>query len=242
VFGESMGAWTSSDVVMFQGIEGFDHYGIDRALWVGLPWLSKWSRSGMARGSHTLVPPGTVSVFDRHEQLRELTDEQRARLRAVVVSHDNDPIAVLGPDLLVQRPPWLADSQRGRGVPHTMRWQPVGTFIQTGMDAMNAMLLTPGEFASFGHDYRGDMAAFVRDAYGLPEASDEQLERIEQVLRSLELERTERIQAERASAAPPAPAHRDKLAGGVPLRSRRAPGTPWLPGRASRADRERGRP
>jgi uncharacterized membrane protein len=104
VFGESMGAWTSSDVIMFQGIEGFDHYGIDRALWVGLPWLSKWSRSGMARGSHTLVPPGTVRVFDRHDQLRELTDDQRARLRAVVVSHDNDPIAVLGPDLLVQRP------------------------------------------------------------------------------------------------------------------------------------------
>ena len=30
----------------------------------------------MARGSHTLVPEGTVRVFDRHEQLRELTDEQ----------------------------------------------------------------------------------------------------------------------------------------------------------------------
>jgi hypothetical protein len=41
VFGESLGAWTSSDVVMFQGIEGFDHYGIDRALWVGLP-LTTW--------------------------------------------------------------------------------------------------------------------------------------------------------------------------------------------------------
>jgi uncharacterized membrane protein len=240
VFGESMGAWTSSDVIMFQGIEGFDHYGIDRALWVGLPWLSKWSRSGMARGSHTLVPPGTVRVFDRHEQLAALDDDQRARLRAVVVSHDNDPIAVLGPDLLVQRPPWLADGQRGRGVPHTMRWQPVGTFIQTGMDAMNAMLLTPGEFASFGHDYRADMAAFVRDAYGLPEATDQQLERIEQVLRSLEFERNERIQAERAHTAPPAPAHRadGDLAGGVPLRSRRAPGTPWL---RRPADRERGR-
>ena len=37
----SMGAWTSSDVIMFQGIKGFDHYGIDRALWVGLPgWPS----------------------------------------------------------------------------------------------------------------------------------------------------------------------------------------------------------
>ena len=44
---------------MFQGVEGFDHYGIDRALWVGLPWLAKWSRSGMTRGSSTLVPEGT---------------------------------------------------------------------------------------------------------------------------------------------------------------------------------------
>jgi uncharacterized membrane protein len=241
VFGESMGAWTSSDVIMFQGIEGFDHYGIDRALWVGLPWLSKWSRSGMARGSHTLIPPGTVRVFDRHEQLAELDDDQRARLRAVVVSHDNDPIAVLGPDLLVQRPPWLADGQRGRGVPEAMRWQPVETFIQTGMDAMNAMLLTPGEFASFGHDYRADMAAFVRDAYGLPEATDEQLDRIEQVLRSLDFERSERIKAARALGPTPPhadPVSHDSLPGGVPLRSRRAPATPW---RRRPGDRERGR-
>ena len=241
VFGESMGAWTSSDVIMFQGIEGFDHYGIDRALWVGLPWLAKWSRSGMTRGSSTLVPEGTVGVFDHHDQLAALDERQRARLRAVVVSHDNDPIAVLGPDLLVQRPPWLADGQRGRGVPQAMRWQPLGTFVQTGMDAMNAMLNTPGEFASFGHDYRADMASFVRDAYGLPEATDEQLERIEQVLRSLELERYERIGAERAAAAPPAPALRaghDRVAGGVPLRDRRAPATQWL---RRTADRERGR-
>ena len=41
--------------------------------------------------------------------------------------------------------------------------------------------------------------------YGLPEASDEQLDRIEQVLRSLEFERNERIQAEGTHAAPPAP-------------------------------------
>jgi uncharacterized membrane protein len=232
VFGESMGAWTSSDVIMFQGIHGFDHYGIDRALWVGLPWLAKWSRSGMTRGSSTLVPEGTVRVFDHHDQLKALTDDQRARLRAVVLSHDNDPIAVLGPDLIVQRPPWLdSDGQRGRGVPHAMRWQPLDTFLQTGMDAMNAMLTTPGQFASFGHDYRADMAQFVRDAYGLPPASDEQLARIEETLRSLELERAERISALRAHAAPPPPAHRSEdagpVAGGVPLRDRRAPRAQW---------------
>jgi len=231
VFGESMGAWTSSDVIMFQGIQGFDHYGIDRALWVGLPWLAKWSRSGMTRGSSTLVPEGTVGVFDRHEQLQELTDDQRARLRAVVLSHDNDPIAVLGPDLLVQRPPWLADGQRGRGVPEALRWQPLVTFVHTGMDAMNAMLSVPGEFASFGHDYRADMAQFVRDAYGLPDATDEQLARVERVLRSLEVERAERIKAERAHAASPAPTHRssgDTLRGGVPLRSRRTGAPRWF--------------
>jgi uncharacterized membrane protein len=230
VFGESMGAWTSSDVIMFQGIQGFDHYGIDRALWVGLPWLAKWSRSGMTRGSSTLVPEGTVRVFDHHDQLRALTDDQRARLRAVVLSHDNDPIAVLGPDLIVQRPPWLADGQRGRGVPHAMRWQPLDTFVQTGMDAMNAMLSVPGQFASFGHDYRADMARFVRDAYGLPEATDEQLARIEEVLRSLEVERAERIKAVDAKGAPPPPTHRSDhagLAGGVPLRDRRAPRPQW---------------
>ena len=208
VFGESMGAWTSSDVLMYQGIDGFDHYGIDRALWVGLPWLAKWSRSGMTRGSSTLVPPGTVGVFDRHEQLAALDDDQRARLRAVVVSHDNDPIAVFGPDLLVQRPTWLADGQRGRGVPAQLRWLPVVTFLQTGMDAMNAMLKVPGEFTSFGHDYRADMAGFVGDVYRLPTATAEQQAGIEQVLRTLELERAERIKAEHSHAAPPAPAQR----------------------------------
>ena len=237
VFGESLGAWTSSDVVMFQGIEGFDHYGIDRALWVGLPWLAKWSRSGMTRGASTLVPEGTVGVFDRHEQLQELSEQARARLRAVILSHDNDPIAVFGPDLLVQPPPWLADGQRGRGVPPTMRWRPLVTFVQTAMDAANAMVSVPGEFGSFGHDYRADMVRFVADAYQLPPASQEQLGRIEQTLVSLELERAERIKAERAHAAPPAPMHRAAgadTAAGVPLRTRRTGGARWLRGQRPR--------
>src|SRR5215207_3373947 len=193
VFGESLGAWTSSDVIMYQGIEGFDHYGIDRALWVGLPWLAKWSRSGMARGSSTLVPQGTVEVFDRQEQLAELSAEDKARLRAVVLSHDNDPIAVLGPDIIVQRPTWLAHGDRGRGVPSGMSWMPLITFIQTATDAFVSMLAVPGEFRSDGHDYRADMAGFVRDAYGFPAATDEQLARIQDVLQERERERAVRI-------------------------------------------------
>src|SRR5215218_6782640 len=237
VFGESLGAWTSSDVVMFQGIGGFDHYGVDRALWVGLPWLARWSRSGMARGSSTLVPEGTVGVFDRHEQLQELSDEQRARLRATVLSHDNDPIAVLGPELLIRRPWWLADGQRGRGVPDAMNWRPLVTFVQTAMDAANAMVSVPGKFGSFGHDYRADMVRFVQDAFQLPAATDAQLASIEQTLQSLELERAERIKAQHPHAAPTPPAHRtgDGAArAGVPLRTRRTRVARWVRGRRAR--------
>jgi uncharacterized membrane protein len=237
VFGESLGAWTSSDVVMFQGIDGFDHYGIDRALWVGLPWLAKWSRNGMTRGSSKLVPAGTVGVFDRHEQLAALPEQERERLRAVILSHDNDPIAVLGPELLIKRPWWLADGKQGRGVPDAMHWRPLITFIQTAMDAANAMASVPGEFGSFGHDYRADMVRFVRDAYRLPAATEQQLGRIEETLRSLELERAERIKARDPDAAPAAPVHRTSdgaSRAGVPLRTRRTRGARWSQRRPAR--------
>jgi Alpha/beta-hydrolase family len=184
----------------------------------------------MTRGSSTLVPEGSVAVFDRHEQLAALSEEERARLRAVILSHDNDPIAVLGPELLIQRPWWLADGQRGRGVPDAMHWRPLITFIQTAMDAANAMVSVPGEFGSFGHDYRGDMVRFVQDAYRLPAASEQQLGRIEQTLVSLELERAERIKAQHAQAAPTPPALRagdGASRAGVPLRTRRTRGARW---------------
>jgi hypothetical protein len=171
-----------------------------------------------------------VAVFDRHEQLAALSDEQRARLRAVILSHDNDPIAVLGPELLVRRPWWLADGRRGRGVPATMHWRPLITFIQTAMDAANAMVSVPGKFGSFGHDYRADMVRFVLDAYRLPGASEEQLDRIDQTLRSLELERAQRIKARDPEAAPTAPVHRSDdgaSRAGVPLRTRRTQGPRW---------------
>jgi len=226
VFGESLGAWASSDVVMHQGIGGFDHYGIDKALWVGLPWMAKWSRSGMAGGSSNMVPPDTVGVFDRREELDALSAEERSRLRAVILSHDNDPIAVLGPDLAVRPPEWLGE-ERGRGVPESMQWSPAITLIQTAVDAANAMVTVPGEFGSFGHDYRADMAFFVHRAYDFPPVTDEQLDRVTDTLKRLELERAERIKAGTLADAPPAPSHQTdehRRAAGVPLQRRRTRG------------------
>ena len=231
VFGESLGAWTSSDVVMSQGIGGFDHYGVDRGLWLGLPALAKWSRNGMATGSNELVPEGTVGVFDRHEQLAALSDEQRDRLRAVILSHDNDPIACLRPELMIREPDWLKAETKGRNVPDDMSWVPVNTFWQVMIDAANAMVTVPGEFGSFGHDYRGDTAAFVRDAYHLPATTDDQMDRLEEALITLDLERRERLKltwgddvGEKWSGRFP----EERFGGGVPLDTGRTSGARWF--------------
>jgi hypothetical protein len=106
------------------------------------------------------------------------------------------------------------------------------------MDAANAMVSVPGAFGSFGHDYRADMVRFVQDAFHLPAASEQQLGRIEETLRSLELERAQRIKARDPQAAPVAPAHRDGQGGsraGVPLRTRRTRGARWRSRRPAHA-------
>jgi len=230
VFGESLGAWTSSDVVMYQGIAGFDHYGIDKALWVGLPGLAKWSRNGMDRGANSLVPAGTAQVFDRPEQIEALSDEERDRLRAVILSHDNDPIAVVSPEMLIRKPLWF-DGERGRGVPDDLTYKPLITFLQTAIDAMNAMVVVPGTFMSFGHDYRADMARFVRHGFNIPNVSEEQVAAVEEALVQLEIERGERVAAATAEDAPPPPLQvvaGERIQAGVPLQGRRTGGANWL--------------
>jgi uncharacterized membrane protein len=199
VFGESLGAWSSSDVIMHQGIAGFDHYGIENALWFGLPGLARWSRTGMREGRNPLTPPGTVAAFDRFEQYQELSIDERSALRAVIVDHDNDPISQISLRLAVKRPPWLNGDPR-RNVPEGMRWQPIITFIQILADAMNAMVTIPGEYKSFGHDYRADTLDFVGAAYDLPPITEDQTLAIHETLIARELDRATRIKAEEPGA------------------------------------------
>ncbi len=195
VFGESLGAWSSSDVIMHQGIAGFDHYGIQTALWFGLPGLARWSRTGMREGRNPLTPPGTVAAFDRFEQYEELSDDEKRSLRAIIVDHDNDPISQISLRLAVKRPQWLNGDPR-RNVPAGMRWQPVITFIQVLADAMNAMVTIPGEYKSFGHDYRGDTLDFVAAAYGFPQLNETQAATVHACLIERELDRAARIKGE----------------------------------------------
>ncbi|MCL1599708.1 MAG: alpha/beta hydrolase, partial [Actinomycetia bacterium] len=238
VFGESLGAWSSSDVVMHRGIEGFDHYGIDRALWFGLPGLAKWSKNGMRDGSSALVPEGTVGTFDSFDEFAALSDEEKEGLRAVILDHDNDPIAQISFRLAVKEPAWLRTENRGRNVPAEMEWTPLLTFIQVAVDAMNAMKVIPGEFKSFGHDYRGDTARFVHAAYRFPPVTDEQLSRVHETLLQLELERGERIKQKGTVTVDDAEATPTRTKGPKYLRDRRLGDQPSEPIEATKGQAE----
>jgi uncharacterized membrane protein len=229
VFGESLGAWASSDVIMSLGVEGLDHYGVERALWFGMPQLARWSAAGLDRPGQ-LTPEGTVGVFDRWEELEELSPEQRDELRIVQLSHDNDPITLMTPTLLYRAPDWLG-AVRGRNVPEGQRWYPIVTGVQTMIDAANAMRNSPGEFRSTGHDYRADTARFVAEGYRLP-YTEEQLANVEALLRQLEKEREGRIAPPVDAEATPAPAQRTEHHLHAPhlpkLRGRRTKGANWV--------------
>ena len=193
--------------------------------------ISRPTSGGRQSAIVRLVPEGTVGVFDRHEQLAALTAAERDRLRAVVLSHDNDPIAALRPEVMVREPDWLEAETRGRNVPDDMSWIPINTFWQVMIDAANAMVTVPGEFGSFGHDYRGDTAAFVRDAYHLPATTDDQMERLDEALVTLDLERRERLKVKWGEDVGPQWSGRfpeERFGGGVPLDTGRTSGPRWF--------------
>jgi len=111
--------------------------------------------------------------------------------------------------------------------------------LTVAIDAMNAMVTVPGNFGSFGHDYRADMARMVRAAYGFDDITDEQVKAIEQQLVALELERAERIKASKGEDEPASPQYRgtdlaDEKTGrlvteaGVPLQVVRTSGPAWF--------------
>ena len=190
VFGESLGAWTSQDAFLHQGTEGLRAAGIDRALWIGTPFESKW-KDQVLLDDRPDVDPTLVAVLDHLGEWEALPAERRAQLRYVMVTHHDDGVARFGASLLVQRPDWLGPvDQRPPGVPASERWIPLTSFVQTLIDMKNAARVVPGVFERTGHDYRADLPGFVRAVLHLP-ATDEQ---VEQVTAALEAEEAMRAQ------------------------------------------------
>lgn len=186
LFGESLGAHTSQDPFLHSGTRGLHSLFISRALWLGTPYLSGWSRQ-MLDPSTGGVRPGEVLRLTRAEDIDELSDAEREAARFVLLSHEDDGVALFGLELLYRSPEWLGE-RRPLAVPPQAAWSIPITFLQTAIDTKNAMVVVPGQFTALGHDYRADIARAVRFAYDLP-CTDEQLAAIEAALRREELER-----------------------------------------------------
>ena len=184
LFGESLGAHTSQDVFIHWGTLGPQALGIDRALWIGTPYASRWMQE-VTGPDRSDVDASLVAVVNDFRQIEAMPTDRRSRLRYVLLSHDNDGVTKFGVDLLASQPPWLNGGRPAveeipgaspRGIHPSMRWRPVTTFFQLLVDMKNAQL--PGAYKPWAHDYRPDLPRFIREVYDLP-CSDEQLGRIE---------------------------------------------------------------
>ena len=194
IFGESLGAWTSQDAFAHRGTQGLRDAAIDRAIWIGTPYMSKWEQESLG-SDRPDVDRSLLRRFNDFGQLQAMDRDARERLRYVLITHDNDGVGHFSPDLLAQAPDWLGPAgTRPAGVPKTEQWQSPATFIQTLIDMKNSANVVPGKFEARGHDYRADLARFVREVCAL-QASDEQLASIEAALRANELQRRALIEA-----------------------------------------------
>ena len=203
VFGESLGAHTSQDAFVHRGTRGLQDRGIDSALWIGTPFASEWKSEVLGRPRHD-TDTALIGIFNAISDIEQLEDEQAGRLRYVMLTHNNDAVAYFGLDLFLACPPWLGPPEtRPAGVPKTARYGPIITFLQTLIDMKNSMTVVPGVFEAKGHDYRADLARFVRAVYRL-EATEEQMGRIEEALRTFESRRAEWIEEHKKGAHKPA--------------------------------------
>jgi uncharacterized membrane protein len=180
LFGESLGAHTSQDVFIHWGTLGPQALGIDRALWIGTPYASRWMQQ-VTGPDRSDVDAGLVAVVNDFRQIESMPKARRSKLRYVLLSHDNDGVTKFGADLIASRPAWLNGERPAveevpgaspRGIHPSMRWRPVTTFVQLLVDMKNAQI--PGAYQPWAHDYRPDLPRFVREVYDLP-CSDEQL-------------------------------------------------------------------
>lgn len=188
LFGESLGSQVSQEMFEGQGPTGPSGIGLDAAVWIGTPAATTW-RTEIDDPDITAVPRVQDGVLVTRSLLdwSTLPDEDRRSVRYLLLQNGNDPIPKFASELLWRRPTWLGpDGTRPHGSPRGTRWLPVTTFFTTFVDLQNALAPTPGVFEEGGHDYRRIVPETLRRVFTF-EATDAQMDRVQQALRAREL-------------------------------------------------------
>lgn len=148
--GLSLGAFLSQETVPLLDLYAAP---VDGALWVGSPYLSEfWQmvRSRRHSGSPEWRPRfGNGSLIRTMNQQGGLArfDADWGPMRFVFLQYGSDPIVFFDWSLAWSRPDWLL-GERAPDLSPQMRWIPVVTLFQVGVD----MALALGTLG-FGHDY-----------------------------------------------------------------------------------------
>lgn len=151
VYGVSLGS-TGSEAA-FSGLADLRER-TDGVLWAGPPsdndlWgnLSARRDPGTGEVAPVYADGLIVRAGDDPDDLLE-PDTPWLEPRVAYLVHPTDPVAWWSPQLLTERPDWLAEP-RGEGVSPEMDWYPFVTFWQVSIDLLNADYPPQG----FGHNY-----------------------------------------------------------------------------------------
>ncbi|MBK9738251.1 MAG: alpha/beta-hydrolase family protein [Actinobacteria bacterium] len=159
LFGESLGSFGSQ--AAWEETDGPEQVSADvqKIVWIGPPAESTlWKTWQADRSSGPAWQPvmGDGSIARVYISADDLADAQPNSGPAITfVAHPNDPVVYWSPDLLLRQPDWL-DAPLGPGVAPQMRWFPIITFLQVGMD-----LISGGEPPEVGHNYASGIGPAV---------------------------------------------------------------------------------
>ena len=190
MFGESLGSQVSENMFDHEGASGPRGIGLDAGVWIGTPSATVWRKQ--LWGKRSIADPSTVGPADVYlprtvADWHALPDEERAKVRFLLLQNGDDPIPKFGTKLIWRQPDWLrSDEDRPLGAPKGTKWVPFITFVQTFIDMLNALTPTPGIFAEGGHDYRLEIPEAIRTVWGF-DAADDQMTRVQDSLRRREL-------------------------------------------------------
>ncbi|WP_201455739.1 alpha/beta hydrolase [Tropicimonas marinistellae] len=149
VQGLSLGAYSAEQSVHLHEVLADPIHG---ALLSGPPYDSPIWRAltrNRNEGTPAWLPrygDGAVVRFTNQDNQLEESEAEWGPMRVVYLQYASDPITFFRADALFRKPPWL-EAPVGPDVSPEMRWYPVVTFLQLGLDMAIGLLVPMG----FGH-------------------------------------------------------------------------------------------
>ncbi len=129
----------------------------DGALWAGPPFTSRlWNLITDHRneGSPFWLPryrDGSLFRFTNQNDALDIPGAQWGPMRIVYLQYASDPVVFFDPHAGYREPPWMRD-ERGPDVSQQLRWYPIVTLLQLGLDLATATTSPIG----YGHVYAPD--------------------------------------------------------------------------------------